>query len=167
MAGNVLIKNANGNTITLQNPDTNFSDVVVDTSKVMQIIGNQTIDGIKTFTSSPVVPTPSTGDRSTKVATTAMFNNEFVTGFGYQKLPSGLIIQWGDTVVTTNGGGGGVFLYPIAFPNSTYMTMVSGGDNTTVTPFVRIHSQQSLTGCGFQTTAVNSTVMVTFIAIGY
>ena len=36
MAGNVLIKNANGNTITLQNPDTNVSDVVVDTSKIMQ-----------------------------------------------------------------------------------------------------------------------------------
>ena len=36
MAGNVLIKNANGNTVTLQNPDTNVADVVVDTSKIMQ-----------------------------------------------------------------------------------------------------------------------------------
>ena len=34
MAGNVLIKNANGNTVTLQNPDTNVADVVVDTSKI-------------------------------------------------------------------------------------------------------------------------------------
>lgn len=36
MAGNVLIKNANGNTVTLQNPDTNVADVVVDTSKIVQ-----------------------------------------------------------------------------------------------------------------------------------
>ena len=37
MAGNVLIKNANGNTVTLQNPDTNLGDVTVDTSKIAQI----------------------------------------------------------------------------------------------------------------------------------
>ena len=36
MAGNILIKNANGNTITLQNPDTNVTDVVVDASKIVQ-----------------------------------------------------------------------------------------------------------------------------------
>ena len=35
------------------------------------LTGNQTIDGIKNFTSSPTVPTPITGDNSTKVATTA------------------------------------------------------------------------------------------------
>lgn len=71
MAGNVLIKNANGNTVTLQNPDTNVVDVVVDTSKIMQIIGNQTIDGIKTFTSSPNVPTLAAGDASPRIASTA------------------------------------------------------------------------------------------------
>lgn len=35
------------------------------------LTGNQTITGIKTFSSSPIVPTPTTGDNSTKVATTA------------------------------------------------------------------------------------------------
>lgn len=35
MAGNFLIKNGNGNTVTLQNPDTNTTDVVVDTSNIM------------------------------------------------------------------------------------------------------------------------------------
>lgn len=34
MAGNLEIKNANGKTITLQNPDTNGSDIVVDLSDV-------------------------------------------------------------------------------------------------------------------------------------
>lgn len=36
--------------------------------------GNQTINGVKTFSSSPIVPTPTTGDNSTKVATTAFVN---------------------------------------------------------------------------------------------
>lgn len=33
--------------------------------------GDQTIDGVKTFSSSPVLPTPATNDNSTKAATTA------------------------------------------------------------------------------------------------
>lgn len=40
-------------------------------SKVVETEGNQTIDGVKTFTSSPIVTTPTAGDNSTKVATTA------------------------------------------------------------------------------------------------
>jgi hypothetical protein len=37
----------------------------------MALVGNQTIAGIKTFSSSPIVPTPTAGDNSTKAATTA------------------------------------------------------------------------------------------------
>jgi hypothetical protein len=40
--------------------------------------GNQSIDGVKTFTSSPLLPTPSSSDNSTKAATTA-----FVKAQGY------------------------------------------------------------------------------------
>ena len=35
------------------------------------LTGDETVAGIKTFSSSPVVPTPTTGDNTTKVATTA------------------------------------------------------------------------------------------------
>ena len=38
---------------------------------VVKLTGNQTIVGVKTFSSSPIVPTPTSGDNSTKVATTA------------------------------------------------------------------------------------------------
>ena len=38
---------------------------------VVKLTGNQTIAGVKTFSSSPIVPTPTSGDNSTKVATTA------------------------------------------------------------------------------------------------
>jgi hypothetical protein len=40
-------------------------------ARYVNLTGNQNIDGIKTFSSSPIVPTPTTGDNSTKVATTA------------------------------------------------------------------------------------------------
>jgi len=40
-------------------------------SAVVKNTGNETIGGVKTFTSIPIAPTPSAGDNSTKVATTA------------------------------------------------------------------------------------------------
>ena len=40
--------------------------------------GNQTIGGTKSFTSSPLVPTPTAGDDSTKVATTAYVDGKIV-----------------------------------------------------------------------------------------
>lgn len=47
MAGNVLIKNANGNTVTLQNPDTNLADVTVEMDKVVvkDSAGNVLVSG--------------------------------------------------------------------------------------------------------------------------
>ena len=50
-------------------------DETQEPSNVVTLTGNQTISDIKTFTSSPVAPTPAAGDDSTKVATT-----EFVQG---------------------------------------------------------------------------------------
>lgn len=40
-------------------------------NKVVELEGDQTIDDVKTFLKSPIVPTPSSGDNSTKIATTA------------------------------------------------------------------------------------------------
>lgn len=40
--------------------------------------GNETIAGTKTFSTSPVVPTPAVSDNSTKPATTAYINAKFV-----------------------------------------------------------------------------------------
>lgn len=39
--------------------------------------GSETIAGTKTFSSSPVLPTPSVSDNSTKAATTAYINSKF------------------------------------------------------------------------------------------
>ena len=52
----------------------------------------------------------------------ASFVSSFITN-GYQKLPNGLIIQWG--TYFTNSSGGGLFNYPISFPNACFQTSVT------------------------------------------
>lgn len=73
-----------------------------------------------TFTGVPSAPTASAGTRSTAIATMQNFANEFGSSLaanGYQKLPSGLIIQWGTcTGITTSDV---VITFPIAFPTNT------------------------------------------------
>lgn len=68
--------------------------------------------------SAGVFTTPSIGDRTTKAATMACFSQEFgssIAANGYQKLPSGLIIQWGSSFINVNYGT--PINFPVAFPN--------------------------------------------------
>lgn len=51
--------------------DTVNSSLVNLSQNAVKISGEQTIDDVKTFTSSPIVPTPETSDDSTKAATTS------------------------------------------------------------------------------------------------
>jgi hypothetical protein len=72
-------------------------------------IGNQTIAGVKTFSSSPIIPI---GDSAGEAVNFDQFANSFGTS-GWQKLPSGLIIQWGTQSTSIT-----VVIFPIAFPNA-------------------------------------------------
>ena len=80
-------------------------------SKVVETTGNQTVAGVKTFSSSPVVPTPTTGTQAVnkdyvdlKVALTDFTgSNQSKATNGYQKLPGGMIIQWGTTSSASPG----------------------------------------------------------------
>ena len=47
---------------------------------------------------------------------------------GWQKLPSGLIIQWGKATLTA-GAGFTTITYPVAFPNSAFSVVASPADN--------------------------------------
>lgn len=69
MAGNLNIKNANGKTLTIQNPDTNNADIVIDGSKIASTVS-------PVFTGNPVAPTQAAGDNSTKIATTAFCTSQ-------------------------------------------------------------------------------------------
>jgi len=69
------------------------------------------------LTGTPTAPTPSAGTSNTQIATTAFVNQaSSLSTNGYQKLPSGLIIQWG--TFTTSSGGYTNLTFPIAFPNA-------------------------------------------------
>ncbi len=93
--------------------------------------GNQTIADIKTFTSSPRVPTPTDGDHvanksyaDLKVALAAFTGaNVNLASNGYQKLPSGLIIQWGTVNAINTNGGYTTASYPIRFPNNCFQVV--------------------------------------------
>lgn len=45
--------------------------------EVVHNTGDESVAGVKTFSSSPLVPTPAASDNSTKAATTAFVNNKF------------------------------------------------------------------------------------------
>ena len=69
-SGNVTLTVGAGTGITV-----NASSVAVD-STVVRTSGNQTIGGLKTFTTIPVAPTAPIGDDSTKLATTAWVKDQ-------------------------------------------------------------------------------------------
>ncbi|NUT82419.1 phage tail protein [Pseudomonas brassicacearum] len=68
---------------------------------------------------------------------------------GYQKLPSGLIIQWG-AAGTTNGFG--TWTYPIAFPNSVFRVFASNDATASGT---------SMYACGVHPTSASPNVSAT------
>jgi hypothetical protein len=68
--------------------------------------------------------TAANNDSSTKVATTAFVNPaNSIADSGYQKLPSGLIIQWG--IVSSSAAGYSTFDYPIAFTTAVYSIVLT------------------------------------------
>lgn len=76
------------------------------------------------FTGTPTAPTATVGTDTTQIATTAYVRGEFAASFaasfadnGYQKLPSGLIFQWGLST-SISGNGSVTVTLPIAFPNA-------------------------------------------------
>ena len=87
------------------------------------------------FTGVPTAPNPTAGTRSQALATMQMFADEFVASLatsGYQKLPSGLIIQWG-FVGNINPGATSPVTFPVAFPNGYLCALcnpLSPGANT-------------------------------------
>lgn len=86
------------------------------------------------------------------------------TANGYQKLPGGLIIQWG----SVSGNAARSVTYPVAFPAAVLnisATVYSGGNEGGVT-YVTV-TGRSTTGCSFFIDADVAPVGINWIAIGY
>lgn len=105
------------------NPTTDAVNWELEFKNFVTLTENQTIEGVKTFRSSPIVPTPTTGTQAVnkdyadlKVALASFTGaNQNLTQNGYQKLPSGFIIQWkrGTNTLAT---GHQTIIFPITFP---------------------------------------------------
>lgn len=67
--------------------------------------------------------------------------NQLTTTNGYQKLPGGLIKQWGGAV--TNGSGVGVVSLPVTFPSGTYKIVTTVQATTFETITLNIVSRAS------------------------
>ena len=90
-----------------------------------------------TFTGTPTAPTPTTGDNSTKISTTAFVKaqgyltsalqdtSHSFTANGYQQLSNGLILQWGSVSGSTTAQV--VQNFPIAFPNTCLQIIGADG----------------------------------------
>lgn len=114
------------------------SFVLQDVADV-QLYGNQTVDGVKTFSSSPLLPTPSSSDNSTKAATTAFVKSVLSSSGnglatyskgtnGYYKFANGLIIQWGTSPSGT--GSSPTITMPTSFTSTSSYSVVTTANGT-------------------------------------
>ena len=119
--------------------------------------------------SSGVFQTQATNDSSTKAATTAFANPASSIGTsGYQKLPSGLIIQWGSSGSISSVGSLAITL-PIAFPNAALsVSMCRSASSAQDTDNNTVSAEMTLTTLTLRRSSDSSLAGSFFwIAIGY
>lgn len=124
---------------------------------------------------STMASSPAVGDRSTALATMAMFGDEFAhskTGSGYTKLPNGLILQWG---YYSNSSlplpAGGLYSspnqnFPIPFPTACLFICGSSTLNYVIAQAVNV-SRTQFGGRFSQNTAGALNVDLSWFAIGH
>ncbi|MEF2073471.1 gp53-like domain-containing protein [Consotaella aegiceratis] len=88
---------------------------------------------------------------------------------GYQKLPSGLILQWGTTTATLDSSGNGVFAYPTTFPTKCIVLLVANGGSPVAGQAFHVSAPAYSTSQGSYGVRPNPGAVITrvnFIAIG-
>jgi hypothetical protein len=142
----------------------------VDTIQNGMVMSNDLATSIA-LTGTPTAPTATPGTSTTQLATTA-FVTALVSGDvsllsanGYQKLPSGLIIQWATWVDT---GLWTTFNFPIAFPNACLSFSHSMGKIGSEVISSSVTTVSSLTATSYRVgTSGGNGWTIRMIAIGY
>jgi hypothetical protein len=118
-------------------------------------------------TGSLLAASPATGDRTELVATMKKFADEFgslLATNGWQKLPSGLIIQWG----LTGTGGTVTTVFPIAFPTACFSVVATANGTTGGADEVELSTVTAVQFiANHANSGVNSSGNSRWIAIGY
>lgn len=137
------------------------------------LIGNGTsaITGISPSTDDNVLISDGTSWTSASIGSIAGFDKSLATS-GYQKFPSGLIIQWGQYNSTIADSSGVTITLPITFPNSfasvtsnlSYNTPITGSSSQGTYNYILSTSQFNVYIGDTGTTNNNG---FTWIAIGY
>lgn len=97
-----------------------------------------------------------------KLNTAFKGSNQSLAASGYQKLPGGLILQWGADVA---GASPITETYPIAFPNAVLYVGIMATD-TSVNNYAALHGLPTLTNFTYKKASGASTTQFWF-AIGY
>lgn len=168
----------------------NFGDAVVlsgairdaaGTPRIKRMTGFAPIDSPE-FTGAPKVPTAAPGDATTKAASTAFVaaavaqmatvgdvNEAVAEGFegshqlnGYQKLPGGLIMQWGKYVGGTDTA---TITFPIPFPNACLN--VQGTSSNTSSDSEQNVKAWNYSAAGFTIRALGNERPAHWFAIGH
>ena len=127
------------------------------------------------LTGTPTAPTATAGTNTAQIATTAfvrLSSPASLASNGYQKLPSGLIIQWGELgslLSNTAGTKSTVITFPVSFPTgclNVYATP-GGSDTPLSVGVVATYWMSSGFGVSFQNTRTDQGVSARWLAIGY
>ena len=94
--------------------------------------------------------------------------NQSLAGSGYQKLPGGLILQWGS--LTTSASADSPITFPIAFPTACHSRQVSVREGGGAVPRFASIGAHNLTGMSIgsflSSSTARSSIVVDWIAIG-
>jgi hypothetical protein len=125
-----------------------------DDSAVVKLTGAQTIEGVKTFSDAPVFPV-------------SMFGASLASS-GYQRLPSGLIIQWGSVTSSGTGSPNLTATFPLAFPTAILATLLTVSNGTSYVATLTSSSESGFSGVVRSlVAAITSGVVVTYMSVGY
>ena len=71
----------------------------------------------------------------------------FKVANGYTTLPSGLIIQWGNIIISLNSNStkSGIITYPFAFPNAIFSVVVTSAQAVDVKTFTKSNATVLIT----------------------
>jgi hypothetical protein len=190
----------------------NWNDELGD---FVELAGNQSIDGVKTFTESPVVPTPTTDFQTApkgyvdgllvaatqttsglikiaseaesrgwadntkaitplRLATALGGANQSLTESGYQKIPGGLIFQWGlTTAYGTVDNEVKTVTFPVAFTAAVFAvitvatnTSVSGSNSSATVQGTPTLTQAVLMNDNPTGSTVITGTVIKYIAVG-
>lgn len=141
--------------------DAAFSAAVGGYPKGAKLI-NSTNDGYWTSTTDGNTTNPETGGAGWYADFAALYSAN-----GYQKLPGGLIFQWGQSA-PINQGASLLISFPLAFPNAVFSVGASIVNQATATstPFSVGVGTPSLSGMTLYNNGANGIISTNFYAIG-